>query len=75
MARKLLPADYRPPSSTVGKRATHGIATTYKRGCRCPECRAAWTIYRRPKTREYARRKALEKKLAAARALLAEHGE
>lgn len=32
---------------------THGVYTTYSRGCRCDECRNAWREYRNESNRKY----------------------
>lgn len=70
----------RPPSYRVTPGATHGKIATYSCGCRCDLCRVAWRIYRRPKVAAYRARKraereavAYERRVAEARALIAEH--
>ena len=62
----------RPPKFTVSPNARHGVQSTYARGCRCPHCTFVWREYRRVPVRIYLQRKAAERKLAAARALVAE---
>lgn len=37
-----------------GKEVVHGRASSYNNhGCRCDECKAAWTAYMRPRIKKY----------------------